>query len=174
MYGRLILQKIRKGKKMNKKILYGFIILIVIVVIGGVIYFLINNNKEEDINIDLQSLNATLSSQPPFNELATMDVTVETLETVLQITSDEVEEVIGKMPMMNVQASMYIVIKAKDEAVDTVKTKIESYGASYEEQWSTYLPEQYELVKQRKIGVKGNYVYLIISENSSDLEALVK
>ena len=31
-----------------------------------------------------------------------------------------------------------------------------------------------ELVKQRKIGVKGNYVYLIISENSSDLEALVK
>ena len=155
---------------MNKKILYGFIILIVIVVIGVVIYFLINNNKEEAINIDLQSLNATLSSQPPFNELATMDVTLETLETVLQITSDEVEEVIGKMPMMNVQASMYLLIQAKEGTVETVKSELDQYATKYEEQWSTYLPEQYELVKNRKTGIVGNTVYLIIAENAETLE----
>ena len=164
---------------MNKKVIYGLIVLVVIIVIGVAIYFATRQSQqgpseENNVNIDLQALNTTLSSQTPFNELATMDVTVETLETVLQITVDEVDEVIGKMPMMNVQASMYIVIKAKDGAVESVKTKVENYGTAYEEQWATYLPEQYELVKQRKIGVKGNYVYLIISENASDLEALIK
>ncbi len=159
---------------MNKKIVYVGIALIVIIAIVVGAYFIIGQNKEEEVNIDLQALNTTLSSQPPFDELATTDVTVEMLETVLQINADEVEEVIGKMPMMNVQASMYLVIKAKDGAVDSVKTKVENYGTSYEEQWATYLPAQYELVKQRKIGVKGNYVYLVISENSSELEALIK
>ena len=164
---------------MNKKVIYGLIVLVVIIVIGVAIYLATRQSQqgpseENNVNIDLQALNTTLSSQTPFNELATMDVTVETLETVLQITADEVDEVIGKMPMMNVQASMYIVIKAKDGAVESVKTKVENYGTAYEEQWATYLPEQYELVKQRKIGVKGNYVYLIISENASDLEALIK
>ena len=159
---------------MNKKLLYGFIALVVIILIAVAIYFVVNQNKEEKVNIDLQALNNTISTQPPFNELSTMDVTVETLGTMLQITADEVEEVIGKMPMMNVQASMYLVIKAKDGAVDSVKTKVENYGTAYEEQWATYLPAQYELVKQRKIGVKGNYVYLIVSENASDLEALIK
>lgn len=159
---------------MNKKLLYGFIALVVIILIAVAIYFVVNQNKEEKVNIDLQALNNTISTQPPFNELSTMDVTVETLGTMLQITADEVEEVIGKMPMMNVQASMYLVIKAKDGAVDSVKSKVENYGTAYEEQWATYLPQQYELVKQRKIGVKGNYVYLIISENAADLEALIK
>lgn len=159
---------------MNKKIIYGLIALVIIIAIVVVFYLLISKNKEENVNIDMQALNTTLSSQPPFNELATTDVTVETLEAVLQINADEVEEVIGKMPMMNVQASMYVVIKAKEGAVDSVKTKVENYGTAYEEQWATYLPAQYELVKQRKIGVKGNYVYLIVSENASDLEALIK
>lgn len=159
---------------MNKKVIYALIALVVIIAIVVAVYFFLTQNKEEEVSIDLQALNTTLSSQPPFNELATTDVTVETLGTVLQITPDEVEAVIGKMPMMNVQASMYLVIQAKDGAVDSVKTKVENYGTAYEEQWATYLPAQYELVKQRKIGVKGNYVYLIVSENSSELEALIK
>ena len=75
---------------------------------------------------------------------------------------------------IDVQASMYLVIQAKDGVVDSVKTKVDNYATSYEQQWERYLPEQYELVKQRKTGVKGNYVYLIISENAAELETLIK
>ena len=81
---------------MNKKIIYGLIALVIIIAIVAVFYLLISKNKEENVNIDMQALNTTLSSQPPFNELATTDVTVETLEALLQINADEVEEVIGK------------------------------------------------------------------------------
>ena len=163
---------------MSKKVIYLLIVLIVAIVVVAV-YFLTTQNQKEgenanNITIDLQALNTKLSSQTPFNEMATMDITVETLNTMYQITADEVDAVIGKMPMINVQASMYLVIQAKDGAVDSVKAKVDSYATSYEQQWERYLPEQYELVKQRKTGVKGNYVYLIVSENAADLEALIQ
>ena len=166
---------------MSKKVIYVLIVLVVIIAVAVAVYFLTTQKQQENggdnannVTIDLQALNTTLSSQPPFNEMATMDITMDTLSSMYQITADEVEAVIGKMPMMNVQASMYLVIQAKDGSVDSVKTKVDNYATSYEQQWERYLPEQYELVKQRKTGVKGNYIYLIISENAANLEALIK
>ena len=76
--------------------------------------------------------------------------------------------------MLNVQSSMYLVIKAKEDTVDEVKEKVESYAQKQEDAWSKYLPEQYELVKNRKQGVVGNYIYLIIGENAEEVEKLVK
>lgn len=159
---------------MAKKIIIALIVIVLLVAIGFGIYYFVNNNKEENVNIDLQAVNNTISTQPPFNELAAMDVTLDDLTTLLNINADEVEEVVGKMAMMNVQASRYFIIKAKDGAVDSVREKVENYGNSFEQQWETYLPAQYELVKQRRVGVKGNYVYLIIAENAAELEALIK
>lgn len=159
---------------MTKKIIIALIVVVLLVAIGFGIYYFINNNKEENVNIDLQAVNNTISTQPPFNELATIDITMENLTTLFNINAENVEEVVGKMAMMNVQASRYFIIKAKDGSVDTVKQQVEDYGNSYEQQWATYLPEQYELVKQRKIGVKGNFVYFIVAENAAELEALIK
>lgn len=170
---------------MTKKIIIIIIAIIVVCAVGFGIYYLVNNNNdnnqsnsennnETSVNIDLQAVNNTISTQPPFSEMATMDVTTENLSTLFNINADEVEDVVGKMAMMNVQASRYFIIKAKDDAVDSVKKQVEDYGNSYEQQWEMYLPEQYELVKQRKIGVIGNYVYFIVAENAAELEALIK
>lgn len=158
---------------MNKKVIYAIIAVVVVVVIAlGIIIFAKGNNKE--VNLDLQQINTTISEKSPFNEMATMDIDIETLTSSYEINAEDVEEVIGKMPMMNVHASMYLVIKAKEGSVDTVKEKVDQYATAQEQMWETYLPEQYELVKARKTGVNGNYVYLFISENASELESLVK
>lgn len=158
---------------MNKKAIYAIIAVVIVVVVAlGIFFFVTGNNKE--VNLDLQQLNTTISEKAPFNEMATMDITTEILTTYYEINAEDVEEVIGKMPAMNVHASMYLVIKAKEGSVDTVKTKVEQYAVNQEAMWERYLPEQYDLVKARKSGVNGNYVYLFISENASELEALVK
>ena len=78
------------------------------------------------------------------------------------------------MPMMNVQASLFAVIKAADGKADEVKQKLEEYGNSYQAQWEKYLPEQLELVKNRIIATTGDYVYIIIAENATELEKLIK
>ena len=143
------------------------IVIIVVVVVGA--YFILNGNQKEK-SLDLNTASQTLSNSAPFNELSTMDITIDLLSSVYGINTQNVENVIGKMPMMNVQASMYLLIQAKEGTVETVKSELDQYATKYEEQWSTYLPEQYELVKNRKSGVVGNTVYLIIAENAETLE----
>ena len=156
---------------MNKKVVFGVIAVIIIamLVIIGVFAF-----GKKDVNIDLTKLNEEIIKNEPFGEMATMTIDKEILENVSSIQSSQIEEVIGEMPMMNVQASMFIVIKATDGNVQNVKTKVDEYATNYEEMWSRYLPEQYEFVKNRKVGIKGNYVYMIICENAEEIEALIK
>ena len=157
---------------MNKKVIIALIALVVIVAVVAGAFFIIKSKKGVELN--LEELNKTISEKKPFDEMPTEDITSEILSRNYEINEDEYEEVIGKMPMMNIQASMYLIIKAKDGSVDSVKQKVEEYGNKQEKIWSTYLPEQYDLVKQRKVGTVGNYVYLIISESASEIEKIIK
>ena len=157
---------------MNKKVLYLLIAIVVVAIIISGVYVFTGENKGNDL--DLQQLNTSLSEKAPFNEMATMDVTTEELSMLFEINPEDVNSVIGKIPLMNVHASMYVVIEAKEDTVDTVKEKVEQYAQAQETQWQMYLPEQYELVKQRKQGTIGNYVYLIIAESATELENLIK
>ena len=153
---------------MKKKVLITIIAILVVVALVVGVAVLLANKTEEAIDIDVAG--QTLANATPFNELATMDITTEELGSLYGINTENVEKVVGKMPMMNVQASMYLIIEAKEGTVDTIKAELDEYATQYEEQWSTYLPEQYELVKNRKTGVVGNTVYLIIAENAETLE----
>ena len=152
---------------MKKKILIAIIVILVIALIAVGAYFIFFN---EEKTLDVDTANQTLASSDPFNELVSMDVTVEELGTIMGINTENVEKVAGKIPMMNVQASMYLLVQAKDGAVDTVKSELDNYLAQYEEQWSTYLPAQYALVQNRKVGTVGNTIYVIIAENADTLE----
>lgn len=154
---------------MKKKILIILVVILIVVVLGAGIYFILNN-RSENKSLDVELAGQTLANNTPFNEMATMDITTEELNTIYGINTENVEQVVGKMPMMNVQASMYVLIQAKDGTVDTVRAELDEYAKQYEEQWSMYLPEQYELVQNRKVGTIGNTVYMIISENAETLE----
>ena len=154
---------------MKKKILIILVVILIVVVLGAGIYFILNN-RSENKSLDVEPAGQTLANNTPFNEMATMDITIEELNTIYGINTENVEQVVGKMPMMNVQASMYVLIQAKDGTVDTVRAELDEYAKQYEEQWSMYLPEQYELVQNRKVGTIGNTVYMIISENAETLE----
>lgn len=154
---------------MKKNVLIVLVVILIFAVIGVGAYFILKNTEDAK-TLDINTAGQTLSNSSPFNELATMDITIDLLGTQYGINTENVENVVGKMPMMNVQASMYVLIQAKDGKVDTVKSELDNYAKQYEEQWSTYLPEQYELVQNRKTGVVGNTVYMIIAENADILE----
>ena len=103
-----------------------------------------------------------------------MDVTMDLIDTYFGINRENVVNAVGKIPSMNVHSSMYIIIEAKDGKAEDVKAELNTYAENYEQMWSTYLPDQYELVKNRRLGSTGNYVYLIIAENAEELENLIK
>lgn len=155
---------------MSKKIIIAIVIILVIAVIVVGVYFLLNTGNEKSKSIDIDTVSQTLANSAPFNEMSTTDITTDLLGSLYGINTENVEKVAGKVPMMNVQASMYILIQAKEGTVDSVRTELNNYASQYEEQWSTYLPEQYELVQNRKMGTVGNTVYMIIAENAETLE----
>ncbi|MFR2534963.1 MAG: DUF4358 domain-containing protein [Clostridia bacterium] len=157
---------------MKAKTIYMIVAVIILVVIILGVWSIMT--QKQPVVIDLNQLNTTISEQTPFHEMAMMDMTADTLSTVYDISTEDIEEVVGKMPLMNVHASMYLIVKAKDGKVNSVKEQIEKIGDSEEQKWENYLPEQYALVKNRKIGVRGNYIYFIISENATDIEKLIK
>ncbi len=154
---------------MKKNTLIAIIVIIFIVVLGVCAYIFLSN-KGEVKTIDIDAAGQTLANSSPFNEMSTIDITTEQLSSSYGINIENVDKVIGKMPMMNVQASMYILIQAKDGTVDTVKAELDKYAQQYEEQWSMYLPEQYELVQNRKMGTVVNTIYMIVAENAETLE----
>ena len=155
---------------MNKKVMFPVIMIVILAAVIVSLFIM----KPTDKNLDLNNLSTTISTMAPFNEMATMPIDKETAITLFGLEDADVEEVIGVFPMMNVHASMYTVIKATDGKADAVLAKVEAYGSSYEQQWATYLPEQHDLVTQRKVGKVGNYVYMIVASTASDIEKLVK
>ena len=163
-------RKRKGGKIMKKNILISIIVILVIAILILGAYFIFSNKKEEEKTLDIDAIGQTFSNTNPFNEMSTIDITIEQLDSVYGINTENVEKVVGKMPMMNVQASMYILIQAKDGTVETVREELNKYAQQYEEQWSMYLPEQYELVQNRRMGIVGNTVYMIIAENAETLE----
>lgn len=95
-----------------------------------------------------------------------MEVSKEQIKDTLNIEQSDVSEFLMKMPMMIVQSNTYIIVKPADGKVEVVKNAIDDYMKKLETQWQTYLPEQYELVKNRKEAKIGSYLIYIVSNNN--------
>ena len=99
------------------------------------------------------------------NEMpALIDLDSDTLLAVYGISSSDLEAYICKMPMMATHATEFFLAKVKDGKMDTVKAAVEKRQDDLEAQWSQYLPEQLELVKNYKLVTNGNYILFAISD----------
>jgi len=157
-----------------KKSLLITIILVAILAITVVILFATGVIGSKNVELDLTQVSTKIVDNSVFKEMAAMDMDKATVTSLMELEEAQVEDVVGKFPMMNVHASMFVIIKAADGKVDEVLQKVETYATNYEAQWERYLPEQYELVKNREVGTTGNYVYMIVAENSSELVKNIK
>ena len=133
---------------------------------GYLIYIVSNDNDKV-----LETIKS--SKSPVFNNL--VPVQDEMIESTLGIKKDTYSEILMKVPMMIIQSNMYIIIKPEDGKKDDVKKAIDQYMTNLEEQWKTYLPDQYELVKNRKYEEYGGYlIYIVSSDNDKVLETIKK
>lgn len=104
------------------------------------------------------------SYDPVFGMLQKLDGK-DALDTI-GIAEENLEEYLIKTPMMIVSSRGYYIVKPKQGKEDEVKKEIDEYFKKQEQQWSTYLPDQYELVKNRKEGKIGSYLVYIVSEDN--------
>lgn len=82
------------------------------------------------------------------------------------MSSDLVKDYAIFMPAMNVHATEIILVEAQDGKLDEVKKALDKRMETVEQTWSTYLPEQYELVKNRKTLEEGNVIAIVIADQA--------
>lgn len=107
-----------------------------------------------------------------------MNVGDSELKALYSINREDVEDYAIFKPMMNVHATEIIVITAAEGKLDAVKEAVEAYMTVQEENWSTYLPDQHELVKNRVVKEKGNTYIVVVAEEAeaiaADIEAAME
>ncbi|MDD3242786.1 MAG: DUF4358 domain-containing protein [Eubacteriales bacterium] len=78
------------------------------------------------------------------------------------------------MAMINIRAEEIAIVEAKSaQDVESVKKALEARLAALDQQWSQYLPDQYEFVKAASVKTNGNYVYLAVGENAEAIEKII-
>ena len=86
------------------------------------------------------------------------------------IASKYLSSYVVSTPITNVHATEIAVFEVVNEtAREAVKTGIEKRVEALTKQWQTYLPEQYELVKNYKVVDKGNLVLFVISDQADSI-----
>lgn len=127
--------------------------------------------SEEKVSINFEELNSYFEKNGDFNLVNMTDIDKEYIENTLNIPMEKINSYTGKIPIVNVNANMYIIIEAKEqENINEIQEKLETFLVSYKKEWESFLLSEYDLLFESKVKVKGKYVYLIISENSKKLE----
>lgn len=158
---------------MNKKkkyIVITSIVLVVIAALAFITYFVYEKNK----NIDLDNIKSEISNSSSYNSLNMQDITTENMEDIFSIKSYMVKKVVGEVPLLAVDSSMFVILEVEDEYKDEVKNALNEYALNLENEWKNYLEKEYELVTSRKIGTKGKYVYMIIADDVNEVESYIK
>ncbi|MTI47742.1 DUF4358 domain-containing protein [Sporosalibacterium faouarense] len=89
------------------------------------------------------------------------------------IKKEDIEEGIALQSMFNVNSDLIIVLKAKTETeVDALKGKLEEIKEMQDNTWSSYLPDQYEKVKNNIIEVNGRYLIYITSQEPESIKEI--
>ena len=164
-------------KKRNIILIIISVVLVIIIGIALVVFLNYNNstsNKDENISISLDELDKKIEQTNEFEFLKMNAITDDEASAKFLIDKSKIKNIIGREPIVHTKSGMYVIIETDSDNIQDVKLALESYGSEYEEQWKTYLPDQYELVKNREIGVKGDYVYMIVSESPEKILELIK
>ena len=98
-------------------------------------------------------------------------------ETVLQdfygLTTEQVSDYAISLAAMNVHATEIIMVEAQEGKLEEVKAALDARMETVNSIWSTYLPDQYELVKNRKTLEVGNYLVIVIAEKADEIMKVI-
>lgn len=123
---------------------------------GHLIY--INSPKNKEILKQIKN-----SKKMIFGML--MNVEGENIEDLLGIKTSDLDSFLVKNSTM-IQANSYYILKPKKSSKENVKKAMDKYMEKLEQQWQTYLPDQYELVKNRLEKEYGEYLIYVISTDN--------
>lgn len=97
------------------------------------------------------------------------------LRQLYYINKNQVEDFILYAPKTNMDENEILVLKAKDmESVKELKGKIEARVDKQSESFASYRPELKTVIDDYELKEKGQYLYLIISEDNKNIDKAIE
>ena len=143
---------------------------LMLTIIGGLLLAACSNDEPKVVE-------PTLSANEMVNEMLSkieqpmmMELTDEQVQDIYNIDPEKLADYAIRIPMMNVKSNEIAILKVKDVAdVPAVEEAVKQRAATVQQQFETYLPDQYENAKNYKVVTKGNYVLFVISDQADEL-----
>lgn len=96
------------------------------------------------------------------------------LRKLYYINKNNLEEFIFFAPKTNMDASEILILKAKSkEDLTELKEKVEARLEKSANSFESYKPDQYELIENKILKVRGNYLILVVSEKVLEIEKII-
>lgn len=135
-------------------------------------------SKDPTTSSALSQVLETIMNDTQYEFPSSMNVDSATLEQLYGVKSDVLNDYAIMLPMMNVHATEIILMEAIDGKLEEVKAAVDQRIKDLEQTWSTYLPDQFELVKNRVMIESGNIYGVVIAEKADkiaeDINAALK
>lgn len=148
-------------------ILYGILLTLVMVTFIGL--YGVMKIKEPAMN----EINASILEVADLTNMVQGDV--KKLRKLYYINKNEVEDFILYAPKTNMDADEILVLKAKDEeSIKVLKDKIETRVEKQSDSFASYRPELKEVIDDYELKEKGQYLYLIISEENRKINKAIE
>lgn len=93
-------------------------------------------------------------------------ISLEEVSKRFSLNEKNIDEYQAIIPTVENSASFYIIVKPKNGKTDIIKKELKRYMNQLEQKWSTYLPEEYRLVKNRMETEIGSYLIYIVSRDN--------
>lgn len=99
-----------------------------------------------------------------------------TLRRYYGLNSNDYDEVIIYTPSSTMEVSELLIIKMKDSSLqaDTIEESIDNRIQTQSDNFKDYAPEQYGIVQNYELSIKGNYVFFAISNDAQDMKKKFK
>ena len=145
---------------------------LMLTIIGGLLLAACSNNEPETVEPTLSATEMVDEMLAKVEQPMMMEVTGEQVQEIYNIDPEKLEDYAIRIPMMNIKTNEIAILKVKDVAdVPAVEEAVKQRAATVQQQFETYLPDQYENAKNYKLVTKGNYVLFVISDQADELVA---
>lgn len=104
-----------------------------------------------------------------------MQPTADFIYNYYGIATDSLDDYVFSLSEESISAETIIIIRCADDATRAAaKSSLEVLREDKLMELQDYLPDQYTLVERASVVEKGDYVYLVISENDSAIIAIIE
>lgn len=150
----------------NKRMILALVLLLLLAFAAGC-------KQQSNVTMDIH---AVWNDMQQTIEMGMMQELDDELLTTLypELPMDQVTDHVVQISLVNIRATEIALFEAVDEAAaQEIKTAVATRKENLEANWSTYLPDQYELVKNSTVDVYGKYVVFIVGEFEAQAKEIV-